>query len=139
MSSGKGPSESVPSKQKKEQGAKGQTSVEPSNKLKFEDSVGVPSGYGEMSAIGRDPRWLFTYWDFDYSKLPAIRKLYLDVKCNGKHEAEVEINEIARNWYIPVQSADAEYTLAFGYRDEKGTWRTVGTAGRTRTPRESIS
>src|SRR6516164_4194778 len=139
MSSGKGASDTVPSEQKKEQGAKGQAPVEPSDKLKFEDLGEMPSGYGDMFAIARDPHWLFTYWDFDYSKFPATRKLYLDVKCKGKHEAEVEINEIARNWYIPVQSADAEYIVAFGYRDEKGTWTTVGTAGPTRTPPESIS
>jgi len=141
MSSGKGASDTVPSEQKKEQGAKakGQAPVEPSDKLKFEDLGEMPSGYGEMFAIARDPHWLFTYWDFDYAKFPATRKLYLDVKCKGKHEAEVEINEIARNWYIPVQSADAEYIVAFGYRDEKGTWTTVGTAGPTRTPPESIS
>src|SRR6516162_8781996 len=139
MSSGKGASDTVPSEQKKEQGAKGQAPVEPSDKLKFEDLGEMPSGYGDIFAIARDPHWLFTYWDFDYSKFPATRKLYLDVKCKGKHEAEVEINEIARNWYIPVQSADAEYIVAFGYRDEKGTWTTVGTAGPTRTPPESIS
>src|SRR6516165_8610461 len=139
MSSGKGASDTVPSEQKKEQGAKGQTPVEPSDKLKFEDLGEMPSRYGDIFAIARDPHWLFTYWDFDYSKFPATRKLYLDVKCKGKHEAEVEINEIARNWYIPVQTADAEYTAAFGYRDENGAWTTVGTAGPTRTPPESIS
>src|SRR6516225_7556573 len=138
MSSGRGSSDTVPSEQK-EQGAKGQTPVEPPDKLKFEELGELPSGYGQMFAIARDPHWLFTYWDFDYSKFPATRKLYLDVDCNGNHEAEVEINEIARNWYIPVQSPDAEYTVAFGYRDEKGTWTTVGTAGPTRTPPESIS
>jgi len=138
MSSGRGSSDTVPSEQK-EQGAKGQAPVEPPDKLKFEELGELPSGYGQMFAIARDPHWLFTYWDFDYSKFPATRKLYLDVDCNGNHEAEVEINEIARNWYIPVQSSDAEYTVAFGYRDEKGTWTTVGTAGPTRTPPESIS
>ena len=85
MSSGKGASDTVPSEQKKEQGAKGQAPVEPSDKLKFEDLGEMPSGYGDMFAIARDPHWLFTYWDFDYSKFPATRKLYLDVKCKGKH------------------------------------------------------
>jgi hypothetical protein len=137
--SGKGASDAVPSEQKKEKRAKGQAPVEPSDKLKFEDLGELPSGYGEMFAIARDPHWLYAYWDFDYSKFPAMRKLFLDVDCNGNHEAEVEINEIARNWYIPVQSADAEYAVTFGYRDEKGVWTSVGKAGPTRTPPESIS
>src|SRR6516225_4169290 len=137
--SGKGASDTLPSEQKKEKGAKGQAPTEPSDKLKFEDLGELPSGYGEMFAIARDPHWLYAYWDFDYSKFSATRKLFLEVTCSGNHEAEVEINEIARNWYIPVQSADAEYTVTFGYRDEKGLWTSVGTAGPTRTPPESIS
>jgi hypothetical protein len=137
--SGKGASDTVPSEQKKEKRAKGQAPVEPSDKLKFENLGELPSGYGEMFAIARDPHWLYAYWDFDYSKFPATRKLFLDVDCNGNHEVEVEINEIARNWYIPVQLADAEYAVTFGYRDEKGVWTSVGTAGPTRTPPESIS
>jgi hypothetical protein len=137
--SGKGASNALPSEQKKEKGAKGQAPVEPSDKLKFEDLGELPSGYGEMFVIARDPHWLYTYWDFDYSKFPATRKLFLNVDCDGNHEAEVEINEIARNWYIPVQSADAEYTVTFGYRDAKGVWTGVGKAGPTRTPAESIS
>jgi hypothetical protein len=135
----KGTSDPVPSEQKKEKGAKGQTPVEPSDKLKFEYLGELPSGYGEMFAIARDPHWLFTYWDFDYSKFPATRKLYLNVYRSGEHEATIEINEIARNWYLPVQSADAEYTVEFGYRDEKDVWASVSTAGPTRTPPESIS
>src|SRR4029077_6886179 len=137
--SGKGASDTVPSEQKKEKRAKEKAPVEPSDKLKFEDLGELPSGYGEMFAIARDPHWLYAYWDFDYSKFPATRKLFLDVDCNGNHEVEVEINEIARNWYIPVQLADAEYAVTFGYRDEKGVWTSVGTAGPTRTPPESIS
>src|SRR6516225_9508442 len=137
--SGKGASDTLPSEQKKEKGAKGQAPTEPSDKLKFEDLGELPSGYGEMFAIARDPHWLYAYWDFDYSKFSATRKLFLEVTCNGNHEAEVEINEIARNWYIPVQSADAEYTVTFGYRDAKGVWTGVGKAGPTRTPAESIS
>ena len=135
----KGTSEPVPSEQKTVKGAKRQTPVEPSDKLKFEYLGELPSGYGEMFTIARDPHWLFTYWDFDYSKFPATRKLYLSVYRGDENEATIEINEIARNWYLPVQSADAEYTVEFGYRDEKDVWTSVGKAGPTRTPPESIS
>ena len=138
-SSGKGASDAVPPEQKKEKGTKGRAPVEASDKLKYEDLGALPSGYGEMFVIARDPHWLFSYWDFDYSKFPETRKLYLNVYCQGHHEAEIEINEIARNWYIPVQSADAEYTVKFGYRDQAGVLTDVGSAGPTRTPPESIS
>jgi hypothetical protein len=137
--SGKSAADSAPAEQKRDKEAKGQPPVEPSDKLKFEDLGDLPSDYGEMFAIARDPHWLYTYWDFDYSRFPENRKLFLDLYCGGEHEAEVEINEIARNWYIPVQKADAEYTVSFCYRDEKGEVTKVGTAGPTRTPPESIS
>ena len=54
-----------------------------------------------MFLIARDPHWLFTYWDFDYAKFPPSRKLFIEVYRNDELESTVEINEIARNWYIP--------------------------------------
>jgi hypothetical protein len=122
-----------------EPGSKNKAPVEPVDKLKFEDLGALPSGYGEMFLIARDPHWLFTYWDFDYSKFPATRKLFIEVNRSGELESTVEINEIARNWYIPVQAAGAEYKVVFGYRDANDVWTEVGQAGPTQTPPESIS
>src|ERR1700740_3843974 len=82
----------------------------------------LPSGYGEMFVIARDPHWLFTYWDFDYAKFPTPRKLFLEVYRNDELESTVEINEIARNWYIPVQAAASEYSVVFGNRDAQDVW-----------------
>ena len=99
----------------------------------------LPSGYGDMFVVARDPHWLFTYWDFDYSKFPGQRHLGLQVFRDDTLETTVEINEIARNWYIPVQSANASYRVVFGYKDSNGTWHAVGQAGPTHTPPEAIS
>ena len=99
----------------------------------------LPSGYGDMFVVARDPHWLFTYWDFDYSKFPNQRQLGLQVFRGDVLEATVDINEIARNWYIPVQSANASYRVVFGYKDSQGTWHSVGEAGPTHTPPEAIS
>jgi hypothetical protein len=92
-----------------------------------------------MFLIARDPHWLFTYWDFDYAKFPTSRKLFIQVYRNAELESTVEINDIARNWYIPVQSAGSEYRVVFGFRDVKDVWNIVGKAGPTQTPPESIS
>ena len=121
------------------QGSKSKAPIEPAEKLKFEDLGPLPTGYGEMFLIARDPHWLFTYWDFDYAKFPTPRKLFIEVYRNNELESTVEINEIARNWYIPVQSAGSDYTVVFGYRDANGIWTEVGKAGPTQTPPESIS
>jgi hypothetical protein len=99
----------------------------------------LPSGYGDMYVIARDPHWLFTYWDFDYSKFPTTRQLLLQVFREEVLEKTIEINEIARNWYLPVESANASYRVVFGFRDTQGTWHPVGEAGPTQTPPEAIS
>jgi hypothetical protein len=99
----------------------------------------LPSGYGDMFVVARDPHWLFTYWDFDYSKFPEQRQLGLQVFRDDALETTVDVNEIARNWYIPVQAANASYRVVFGYKDSQGTWHSVGEAGPTHTPPEAIS
>jgi hypothetical protein len=131
--------ESVPSDKTAGQGSKSRAPVAPVDKLKFEDLGPLPTGYGEMFLIARDPHWLFTYWDFDYAKFSTTRKLFIEVFRDSELESVVEINEIARNWYIPVQSAGSQYSAVFGYRDAKDVWTTVGKAGPTQTPPESIS
>jgi hypothetical protein len=132
-------SDPVPSEETQALDSNSKAPVGPADKLKFEDLGPLPGGYGEMFLIARDPHWLFTYWDFDYAKFPASRKLFIEVYRNAELEATVEINDIARNWYIPVQSAGSEYRVVFGYRDAKDVWNVVGKAGPTQTPPESIS
>jgi len=99
----------------------------------------LPSGYGDMFVVARDPHWLFTYWDFDYSKLPGQRQLGLQVFRDDALETTIDINEIARNWYLPVQAANASYRVVFGYKDGQGTWHSVGEAGPAHTPPEAVS
>ena len=105
----------------------------------FDDLGELPSGYGQMFIVARDPHWLFTYWDFDYAAFPEKRRLLLQVFRGPELETSIEINEIARNWYIPVQQADADYRVEFVLRGEDGTARTIGEAGPTHTPPESLS
>lgn len=123
----------------KVQGSEGQAPIGPTDKLKFEDLGPLPTGYGEMFLVARDPHWLFTYWDFDYAKFPTPRKLLLEVYRNEELESTIEINEIARNWYIPAHSAATAYTVVFGYRDANDAWTELGKAGPTQTPPESVS
>src|SRR4051794_14995400 len=39
----------------------------------FEDLGELPASYQEdtLFLVARDPRWVFTYWDFDWIKYPA--------------------------------------------------------------------
>ena len=95
--------------------------TDPATRPEFENLGELPPRYNQMFLIARDPHWLFTYWDFDYTQFPAERQLALQVFCDGTLEATIDINELARNWYIPVQRADASYRVVFGYRDRAGT------------------
>ena len=122
-----------------EQESKYLPSVDPGTKPEFEHLGELPSGYDQMFLIARDPHWLFTYWDFDYSKFPAERQLYLQVLRKDVLEQTIEINQIARNWYIPVESADTDYSVVFGLKDSTGTWHRLGSAGPAHTPPESVS
>lgn len=107
--------------------------------IQFDQLGELPSGYGQMFIVARDPHWLFTYWDFDYATFPQKRQLLLQVFRGPELESTIEINEIARNWYIPVQHADADYQVEFVCRSDDGAIRIVGEAGPTHTPPESIS
>jgi hypothetical protein len=106
---------------------------------KTEDLGELPSGYGDMFVIARDPHWLYTYWDFDYSHFPSQRQLHLQVFRGDTLESAIPINEIARNWYIPVQHANTDYRVVFGFEDAEGNWHAVGETGQAHTPPESIS
>ena len=109
------------------------------NEAKYDNLGELPDGYGEMFLIARDPHWLFTYWDFDYSKFPSVRQLFLQVRLGESIEAIIDINESARNWYLPVKTANADYWVSFGYKDQAGISKIVGTAGPAHTPRETVS
>jgi hypothetical protein len=116
-----------------------QRQVEFSQNARSEDVGELPSGYGDMFVIARDPHWLFTYWDCDYSQFPSQRQLYLQVFKGEALESTIPINEIARNWYIPVQQANTDYRVVFGFEDAEGNWHAVGETGQAHTPPESIS
>jgi len=77
----------------------------------YEDLGDLPGSYNEdtLFLTARDPRWLFTYWDFNWGRYaPAgmrggISQFFLKITTtSGTQEALVEINPEARNWYVPV-------------------------------------
>src|SRR5258708_28059031 len=73
----------------------------------------MPSGYGDMYVAARDPHWLFTYWDFDYSKFLTPRQLLLQIFREDVLEKTIEINEIARNSCLPVASSPPTSRVVF--------------------------
>jgi hypothetical protein len=114
----------------------------------YEDLGALPESYFEDTVFltARDPRWVFSYWDIDFSKYPAgvhrfkSAQFYLRLtKAGGELESTVEIKPEARNWYIPVQWPDTEYFAEMGYYDGEGRWIGIVKSGGARTPADAIA
>lgn len=107
----------------------------------------LPATYNEehLFLIARDPRWLFAYWDFDFSRYPAqsmrygYAQFFLRVSRDQQQETQVEINPTARNWYVPVNHPDTTYSAEIGYFDQEGAWRSVVKSGPAHTPPDAIA
>src|SRR4029434_10897415 len=121
-----------------------QTHAEPA----FEDLGALPGTYFEdtLFLIARDPRWLFAYWDFDWTKYPdaAMRggfaQFFLRIlKADGTQETIVEITPEARNWYVPVTAPDTLYFAEIGFFARDGGWVPAVASGVTKTPPDSLA
>ena len=108
----------------------------------------LPESYHHdtLFLVARDPRWLFSYWDFDWSRVPASsmrdgrQAYYLRVtKRTGSVESIVEIHPSARNWYLPVHQGNTDYRAELGYFDAKGAWCCLIRSGEARTPADAIA
>jgi len=100
----------------------------------------LPHSYGADSIflIAQEPRWLFTYWDIDISRHPggqAHLRVYAD---ENVLESEIEVPFETRNWYIPVKSAGAVYTVEIGYYRSTG-WIPIARSSSVPTPRDQVS
>jgi len=100
----------------------------------------LPHSYGSdtIFLIAQEPRWLFTYWDIDISRHPG-GQAHLRVYANESTlESEIEVPFETRNWYIPVKSAGAVYTVEIGYYRSAG-WIAIARSASVPTPRDQVS
>lgn len=113
----------------------------------YENLGELPASYGEdvLYLVARDPHWLFSYWDVDWSRFPATimrggeRKVFLKVKCGEAEESHVEIHPEARNWYVPAQKTNAFYRAELGYFTGEGTWQPIVLSNNALTPSDSLA
>ena len=114
----------------------------------FEQLGELPQSYGTTTLflIARDPHWLFSYWDLDWSAYPAeemqggqrrfFLKLYTEA---GGEEFATEINPDAKNWYLPVNKPGATYYAELGFYDKEGAWQSIVRSDNTLAPRDVVS
>lgn len=112
----------------------------------FEQLGELPRSYGEKTLylVARDPHWLFTYWDVDWSEFPASamldgeRKFSLKV-AGADEETLIEIHPEAKNWYIPVTKSGATFTAELGYFNAAGDWESIVRSEPAATPADALS
>ena len=114
----------------------------------FEDLGALPASYDEdtLFLVARDPRWLFAYWDLDWTKYPAASmrgghaQFFLKItRADGAQETIVEIAPEARNWYVPVSSPGTLYFAEIGFFARDGGWASIIVSGVTQTPPDALA
>lgn len=114
----------------------------------FEYLGELPASYLEdqIFLVARDPRWLFCYWDFDWSRYPTtvmrygIAQFFLKiVAASGVEETTVEIQPEARNWYVPVGKPDTTYTAELGHFSKDGSWHGIVKSAAAHAPADNLS
>jgi len=114
----------------------------------FEDLGELPESYFEdtLFLVARDPRWLFSYWDFNWGKYAAnafrggVKQFFLKIStAAGADAGLIEINPEARNWYVPVGSPDTEYFAEIGFFDKAGVWQKIVQSGFAATPADGLA
>ena len=106
----------------------------------------LPASYGEntLFLVARDPSWLFSYWDVNWSAISASSmkdgefKVYLKLFANGNEESTTLVNPHARNWYLQVESPGATYSAELGYYGVSGDWESIVRSAETSTPSATI-
>jgi hypothetical protein len=114
----------------------------------YEELGELPASYhvDTLFLTARDPHWLFCYWDFDWTRVPAgafrygVPMFFLKIsRATGADETTVEIKPASRNWYVPVSMPGTAYVAELGYYNVEGTFVTCVRSTPTATPPESLA
>jgi uncharacterized protein len=98
----------------------------------------LPAGYGQSRIVllPRDPQWAYAYWDIPIEHKNELRahggqqlalRIYDVTDIKLEHQSphsiqEYPIDEMAREWYIPIPVSDRAYVIDIGYRCGDGRW-----------------
>lgn len=98
----------------------------------------LPDGYGETRIVlmPRDPQWAYAYWDISNQAKVAVRQqggqnlvlrlcdvTDIDFNQTAPHSIQqVDCDELARDWYLPIPVSDRDYLVEIGYLTATGHW-----------------
>jgi uncharacterized protein len=110
----------------------------------------LPNGYGESRIVllPRDPQWAYAYWDIPVEHKNELRyhggqqlalRIYDVTDINLDHQSphsiqEYPIDEMAREWYLPIPVSDRAYTIDIGYRCGDGRWLVLARSASVNIP-----
>ena len=110
----------------------------------------LPSGYGSSQIVlmPRDPQWAYSYWDTPEVHKEAVRRqggqrlalrLYDVTGVDLNYQApnslqQYDIDELAREWYLPIPISDRDYLVDIGYLSEDGRWLLLARSNPIRIP-----
>lgn len=110
----------------------------------------LPGGYGKSRIVmmPRDPQWSYVYWDIPNEHKEELRRqggqqlvlrLYdvtdIDIDLQSPHSVqEYPVDELAREWYVPIPTSDRDYLCEIGYRCSDGTWLMLTRSASVHTP-----
>lgn len=118
----------------------------------------IPWGYGQnrVTALARDPRWIFVYWEVTDEALARARadaraphagctlRVYdtthrLFDGANANRSFDVPVDRAANNHYLCVNAPGSVFHVDIGVKGPGGEFATIARSGAVETPRDSVS
>jgi len=114
----------------------------------FESLGELPESYGtrRLFLAARDPRWLYTYWDFSWQQLRDAEqespegKVFLQVFIPGSERVhQIQIFPGSKEWYLPVHRPATVFQAELGYYRHDGSFHQLAVSDEVLTPRDDPS
>lgn len=121
-------------------------------------SFGYPETYGvdRVVLLVRDPEYLYCYWDLSGDSWAWLIQQGMTNPANGWHRVlrlydvtdgplgtgpyhDIELNDVAREWYLAAPGQDRSYVAEFGYRSATGEWKAIARSNLVHVPRNTLS
>ncbi|CEO89766.1 DUF4912 domain-containing protein [Syntrophaceticus schinkii] len=119
----------------------------------------IPHSYGDtfITAIARDPYWIFAYWEISeatkediaarfghdaWESSRPVLKVYDATNLyffDSREAAEIQINGYASNWYINTGMPGHNYLIELGRILTDGTYVFIARSNMVSTPRDDVS
>jgi hypothetical protein len=119
----------------------------------------IPWSYGEcrITALVRDPYWLFAYWEIDAAKREEIARRYGDQAWDeswpvlrvydvtnlyffdSRHYTEISSNDYTNNWYIRTGQPNSTFCIELGRVHPDGSYIFLARSNFVSTPRDRVS